>query len=114
MDIIINNLLGIGLYLLGCVGVFLLFVIEMLWDRFVEHVEFEMSFTACFIFASFSWLAVVLFVIIFLFYGFCYLSYRFCLKHVFGWINHFFKWFKDLDIWNKSVVWDEYGLRITY
>ena len=114
MDIIINILLGIGLYLLGCFGAFLLIVIEMLWDRFVEHLEFEMDFKKCFVFVSFSWISVLGFGFIFLFYDFCYLSYRFCLKYVFGWFKHFSKWFKDLDIWDKKVVWDKYGLRITY
>lgn len=114
MDIITNILLGIGLYLLGCVAVLLLVVIEMLWDRFIEHTEYEISIKECFAIVSFSWISFVLFVIIFLFYGFCYLSYRFCLKYVFGWIKHFFKWFKHLNIWDKSVVWDKYGLRITY
>ena len=107
MDIITNILLGIGLYLLGCVAVLLLVVAKMLWDRFIEHTEFEISIKECFALASFSWISFLLFMIIFLIYGFCYLSYRFCLKYA-------FKWFNNLDIWNKRVVWDKYGLRITY
>lgn len=114
MDIITNILLGIGLYLLGCVAVLLLVVIEMLWDRFIEHTEYEISFKEFFIIALFSWISVVIFGVIFLFYGFYYLLHRFCLNYVFKWFKPFFKWYKDLDIWNKNVVWDKYGLRITY
>lgn len=114
MDIITNILLGIGFYLLGCVGVLLLLVINMLWDRFVEHTEFDESVRDICFYAGFSWIVVVIFGFMFLFYGFYYLSYRFCLKYVFKWFKHFFKWCKDLDIWDKKVVWDKYGLRITY
>ena len=114
MAILTTILTWIGFYLIGAVAVPVVIGLAILWAKFIEHTEFEISTIEIGFLCLFSWLGAFFLLVCWIFYVVCFLSYKFCLKYVFRWLKCFSKWFSNLEIWNKQIVLDKEGkLKIT-
>lgn len=104
----------IGFYIIGAVAVPVVIGLAILWAKYIERTEFEISTIEIGILSLFSWIGVFILSACCIFYVVCFLSYKFCLKYVFRWLKRFSKWFSNLQIWNKQIVLDKEGkLKIT-